>query len=448
MSIAFVRSLSGLVLFSLPAAWQILTLADFADSAVPADAEPLTIRALQAPTGAPALAARLTADNTVCIMIEDLTRNSPKKNVLKVVLDNLKRIGIPAGNISVVIALGTHRPLSRRELENGYGAETVAKYQFVNHDCHAADLIPIGRLASGAEVKINRLAHAADFRIGIGSIFPHPLNGFGGGGKILFPGVADFHSIFEHHLCHSFRGNSSLGVLAGNEFHDEVTALARAGRLNFIVNSVLDHNDRLHQVVAGDPVIAHRAGVDICRSIISRDFHDKADVTIISAFPYAEGPQIMKPLAPAEMITRPGGIVILCADCRSPLPEAYFAACESFRARYGGELRRAVLDHFAAGRPIMEGAPPELNMSMAQVMLGQNDFTVILVTKDIPALSVARLGFRHAADLQEAIAMAGETFARPTVNIVPAGGVILPVVAGRYEAKERLRPGQCRTTEQ
>lgn len=428
-SIAFVRSMSGLVLFSLPADWQILTLADFADSTVPADAGPLTIQALQSPVGAPALEAQLTADNTVCILIEDLTRSSPKKTVLKVVLDTLKRIGIPAGNISVVIALGTHRPLSRRELENGFGPETVAEYRFVNHNCHAADLMPIGRLASGAEVKINRLAFAADIRIGIGSIFPHPLNGFGGGGKILFPGVADFHSIFEHHLCHSFRGNSSLGVLAGNEFHDEVTAMALAGRLDFIVNSVLDHNDRLHQVVAGDPVIAHQAGAAICHSIISRDFHDKADVTIISAFPYSEGPQIMKPLAPAEMITRPGGIVILCADCRTPLPESYFAACESFRAIHGGDLRRAVLDHFAAGQPIMEGAPPELNMSMAQVMLGQSDFKVILVTGDIPATQVARLGFRHAADLREAIAMAGQSLTRPTVNIVPAGGVILPVIS-------------------
>lgn len=428
-SIAFVRSLNGLVLFSLPAAWQVLTLADFQDSAVPADAEPLAIQALQAPLSAPALEARLTADNTVCILIEDLTRSSPKKTVLKVVLDTLKRIGIPAGNISVVIALGTHRPLSSEELAGAFGTEVTAEYHFFNHDCHAADLVPIGRLSGGAEVKINRLAHAADFRIGIGSIFPHPLNGFGGGGKILFPGVADFQSIFAHHLCHSFRGNSSLGVLAGNEFHDEVTAMALAGRLDFIVNSVLDHNDRLHQVVAGDPVIAHRAGAAICRAIISHEFQGKADVTIISAFPYSEGPQIMKPLAPAEMITRKGGTVILCADCRTPLPESYFAACESFRAKYGPHLRRAVLDHFAANRPIMEGAPPELNMSMAQVMLGQNDFNIILVTDDIPPGQVARLGFTHAANLHDSLLLAAEHQASPTVNVVPAGGVILPVIS-------------------
>ena len=425
---AFIRSLTGLVPFSLPPPWQLLTLADFPEFTIPVDAETLTVQALQSPLASHVLSARLKAENTICILVEDLTRTSPKRTILKIVLGELKQIGIPASNISVIIALGTHRPLSREELAGTFGAEVTAEYQFFNHDCHAADLVPIGRLASGTEVRINRLAHAADFRIGIGSIFPHPLNGFGGGGKILFPGVADFQSIFAHHLCHSFRGNSALGILAGNPFHDEVTAMAQAGRLDFIVNSVLDHNDRLHQVVAGDAVAAHRAGAEICRTIISREFQGKSDVTIISSFPYSEGPQIMKPLAPAEMITRKGGIVILCADCRTPLPENYFAACESFRAKNGRDLRRAVLDHFAANRPIMKDAPPELNMSMAQALLAQNDFHIILVTADIPSDQVARLGFHHAANLQDGLLLAAESHASPTVNVVPAGGIILPVI--------------------
>lgn len=146
------------------------------------------------------------------------------------------------------------------------------------------------------------------------------------------------------------------------------------------------------------------------------------------SFPYAEGPQIMKPLAPAGMITRPGGTIILAADCRSPLSEVYFAACEEFRARHGANLRQAVLDHFAANRPIMPDAPPELNMSMAQTILAQHDFRVILVTGDLGARQIERLGFLPAASLAEAMALAGEGEAEPTINIVPAGGVILPVV--------------------
>ncbi len=424
----FVRSLAGFLPIILPADWQLLTLADFPESPKPIDAYALALEALRTPHGTATLDSLLAPHNTVCILIEDLTRTSPKKIILGAVLDLLRQKGIPVANISIVIALGTHRPLSRLELAVAFGEETVATYTFVNHDCLAADLAPIGRLTSGTIVKINKLAIEADFRIGIGSIFPHPLNGFGGGGKILFPGIADFNSIFEHHLRHSFRGHSALGHLEGNEFHDEVTALALAGRLNFIVNSVLNHNDQLHQVVAGDPILAHRAGAAICRNITSRHFQAQADITIISAFPYSQGPQIMKPLAPATIITRPGGTIILYADCSSPLPESYFSACQIFRSQHGADLRRAVLDCFADNRPIMASAPPELNMSMAQAMLAQNDFNIILVTDDIGPSQVSRLGFKHAANMHNGLLLAAKDHAKPTVNIVPAGGVILPVI--------------------
>lgn len=424
----FLRSLSGSLPVSLPADWQLLTLADFPESHASIDASALALQALQAPYGTSTLDTLLTSGSRVCILIEDLTRTSPKKVLLEVVLNILRQKGIPSKHISIVIALGTHRPLSSQQLAETFGADIVNEYSFFNHDCHGGDLHPIGHLACGTEVKINKLAYDADFRIGIGSIFPHPLNGFGGGGKILFPGIADFHSIFAHHLRYSFRGGSALGALTGNEFHDEVCTMARAGQLNFIVNSVLNHNDDLHQVVAGDPILAHRAGAAICGNITSRHFHAQADISIISAFPYSEGPQIMKPLAPASIITRPGGTIILYADCRSPLPESYFAACGSFRSQYKGNLHQAVLDHFADNRPIMEGAPPELNMSMAQVMLAQNDFNVILVTDDIAPGQVARLGFTPAAGLQHGLLLAAERHAKATVHIVPAGGVILPII--------------------
>lgn len=425
---AFLLSTGRTVDVSFPSDWKVLTIADFAPSTPRGALETLASKALQNPVGALPLERQLTAARTVSIIIEDLTRTSPKQAILKVLLKRLARIGISRQKICIVIALGTHRPLSRLELEAAFGKETVSAYEFINHDCRGDDLVPVGRLESGARVKINRRVHDADFRIGIGSIFPHPLNGFGGGGKILFPGVANFDAIVEHHLHHSFRGKACLGNVADNPFYREVIEMARAGGLNFIVNSVLDHTDSLNDLVCGDPVKAHLAGIEICRRIVSRRFPAPADVTVISAFPYTEGPQIMKPLAPAARITRTGGSILLRADCTMPLPEIYLAGCERFRTRFGDDLRGAVLDHFAHQRCILDDAPPELNMAMAMAMLTLNDFDVILITGDIPAAQVARLGFRYAPDMAAAIAMIAGEHDRPTVNVVPSGGVILPVV--------------------
>ena len=122
----------------------------------------------------------------------------------------------------------------------------IDRYEFVNHDCHATDLMPVGRLKTGREVKINRKVHEATFRIGIGSIFPHPMNGFGGGGKILFPGVSDFDSIREHHLKYTFHEGTGLGKTKGNIFYEQVCAIARSAKLDYIINSVLDQKDQVY----------------------------------------------------------------------------------------------------------------------------------------------------------------------------------------------------------
>ncbi len=408
--------------------WKLLTEAEFDDAAVRHDAREIIIERLKKPIGTQPLDQKLKSTSRITILIEDLTRKSPKKQILSSFLDFLHSLGVKEENVTIVIALGTHQPLTGQELAEGYGDDIAGRYRIINHDCHAGDLIEIGQLQSGTPVKINRHVHSADFRIGIGSIFPHPMNGFGGGCKILFPGVADHHSTFEHHLQYSFVGKSRMGNLQGNNFHQEVNRLGRLGKLDFIINSVLNHEDRFYDLVCGDPVTAHEEGCRLSRNIIAKQFSHPADITIISAFPYTEGPQIMKPFAVAESITKKGGCIVLCADCTMPLPEKYFAACQRFLDTYSPDLRHAVLEHFATNRGIIDNTSPEMNMSLAQVLLTLNDYTVILVTTDIGASNVERLGFVHAEQIKEALSIAAERFTNPEVNIVPSGGVILPVV--------------------
>jgi len=76
----------------------------------------------------------------------------------------------------------------------------------------------------------------------------------------------------------------------------------------------------------------------------------------------------------------------------------------------------------------MEEGAPEFNMSMAQALLAQNDYRVILVSRDINARTARRLGFEHADDINRALTLAREQTDTAGVHVVPAGGVILPVV--------------------
>jgi lactate racemase len=422
----FIRYRNRKLTFEIPRHWRLATFARFADHPLRESVEDITREALTRPIGSAPLGRRIKAHDRVAIIVEDLTRASPKEAILGTLLKELDQIPIDRENITIIIALGTHRALTKEELEEAFGKDTVSKYRVLNHDCRAEDLVPIGKLKGGRTVRIDRRVHEADFRIGIGSIFPHALNGFGGGSKILFPGVADMDSILEHHLTHAFQGGGGLGRMEENPFHEEVRAMARQGRLDFIINSVLDHNDRLYELVTGHPREAHVAGTEICRRIISKGFKKKSDITVTTTFPYSEGPQIMKPLVPAFMVTKKGGAIILCADCSTPLPEPYLVSCEEFRKKYGKDLRGAVLRHFRKKRRIAEHSPPELNMSLAQALFAQQDYRVIVLSEDLPKKTVERLGFTYAADLEEAFRVADS--ANPDVHVIPSGGIILPDV--------------------
>ncbi len=428
MEKAYVKRGKERLEFEIPSHWNLLTIAEFMDHDPKDNVRAIARESILHPVSSPPLTEQVFARDTIAVIVEDLTRVSPKKEVLGELLSILEELSIPDDRITMVMALGTHRGLTLKELEGAFGRDVAHRYRFVNHDCRSPDLVPIGKLRSGTAVKINPVVHQADFKIGIGSIFPHPMNGFGGGGKILFPGVADFDSILEHHLKYAFRPASDLGLTAGNPFYEEVTAQARAAKLDFIINSVLDHNDRLYDIVAGPVPEAHQAGISICRQILSKPFEKKSDLTVISSFPYTEGTQIMKPLAPATLITREQGCVILVAECTVPLAGQYLSGCDAFRRKHGQNLRKAVIDQFDNNRRILEDGAPEFNMSMAQALLAQNDFHVILVTADMTRDQVNRIGFKYAPDLAAAFEIARGYCARPDVHIVPSGGVILPVI--------------------
>ena len=229
-------------------------------------------------------------------------------------------------------------------------------------------------------------------------------------------------------MKHSFRDGSDLGKVEGNPFYEEIRAISKAGGLDFIINSVLDHNDSLYDVVCGDPVEAHIKGMEICKRIISKRFEKQSDVTIITIFPYSEGQQIMKPLAPASMVTKEGGWIILFADVTIPLPDIFIEACETFRKEAGPDFRTEIFSRFDRNQRIAKNTVPEVKMALAQALLGQAQFKIIIVSEDIPRETIERLGFYYAKDPGSAFEIVDKACAQPEVHVIPAGGVILPVL--------------------
>lgn len=414
--------------FKIPPEWNVLTFADFRGQETKRDTKALAVNCLEHPVGAPPLKERLTSSDRIAVLVEDTTRASPKGKILEVLLEELASVPISRDQITIVMALGTHRGLTAREFEKTFGKALLDNYRFINHDCLSQDLVPVAELETGRKVMINRTVHEATYRIGIGSIFPHPMNGFGGGGKILFPGVADLHAILDHHMQYCFHEGTGIGRLEGNLFYEQVCHVARSAKLDFVINSVLDQMDRVHDMVSGDPMKAHLKGIELSKKIISLPFDRQSDLTLITSFPYSEGPQIVKPLIPAAMVTKKRGCIILAADCKGNLPDAFVESFKRFHEKYGENLKGGVLEHYARRRLIMEEGAVDFNMALGLTLAIQHSFQIILVSRDISREKAEKMGFLYGDSLEDAFDMGSKIHPGPDVHIIPAGGVILPIL--------------------
>ena len=414
--------------FTIPPKWAILEHTRISEGMPTASVNDLTRGALAAPVGSPPLCELAEKNTEVAILVDDPSRATPVDQMLPPVLSELLEAGVSREHITIVVALGTHRFASQEDLEAKVGKFVLQEYRVVQHDCHADNLIPIGKLLTGAEVAIDPYVARAQLKIGIGSIFPHPMNGFGGGAKILFPGVADFRSISEHHFHYTPEPGCVLGHTETNPFYHEVCRMAEAAGLNFIVNCIFDARERVVDMAAGHFEKAHREGIE--KSIKNYAFHMKkaADVTIVSADPYVEGPQIMKPVIPASlMTTKPGGAVIVLARCPNGMPEAMLQSFDNIFETQPEHTGRFAVNAFKTSHAMAEGAI-DFNCAIFFALVCASRTRITIVSKDLDKTAVNRLGFNHATTLKAAILKEQEKQPEATANIFPLGGLLLPLM--------------------
>jgi nickel-dependent lactate racemase len=182
----------------------------------------------------------------VLVLVPDRTRTGPIAALRPLVSRALDRNG--AAGVTWLIALGTHRPLRRDELEDHLGVlidpagRTPDGEVVVNHAFHAAeDLTEVGTLAgetlaglSGGffrapvPVRINAQVLSHDLLIVLGPVFPHEVVGFSGGNKYLFPGISGPEMIdVSHWLGALITSREIIGRLGTTPVRALIDAAAR-----------------------------------------------------------------------------------------------------------------------------------------------------------------------------------------------------------------------------
>jgi lactate racemase len=326
MRVDFAFGRTGLIV-DLPAGFRYQILE--ARSARPlADALAAVEAALDSPIGSTPLEELARGRESAAISVCDITRPAPNRLVLPPVLTRLERAGIPPERITILIATGLHRPATDAEIREICGDAVAGRYRVVNHNARAlAEHRHLGTTASGTPVYIDERFVSAGLHITLGFIEPHLMLGFSGARKLIAPGLAAQETIKVLHSPRFMRDARAVeGSIEDNPLHRELLEIARMVRHDFVVDVALGRGAPgssgkarpICGVFAGDPVIAHRRGVEFVSEVMLETLDEPVDAVITTSAGYPLDLtfyQAIKGVTAAAHIVKPGGKILLLAMC-------------------------------------------------------------------------------------------------------------------------------------
>jgi len=262
----------------------------------------------------------------ILIIVNDITRPTPYEVILPPLLDELHQIGIKKENIIFMVATGIHRSNSPEEIKEIFGKDIFFNYKFINHDCDDPRLKDLGNLESGNKLWVDPIVLDIDFIITTGVIVPHYFAGFSGGRKSILPGICGRKTIEANH-ARMIHADSRAGNLKGNPVHEEMQEAAEKVGVDFNINVVTDENHNIVEIVAGELLTSWQQGVEICKQIYICPIKKKAKVVIASTGGYPKDInvyQAQKALNNAYQAVKPGGTIVLLAECSEGYGEPTF----------------------------------------------------------------------------------------------------------------------------
>jgi nickel-dependent lactate racemase len=163
------------------------------------DAAALIGAALDAPVGCPPLVELAAGKRRVVVLVPDATRRAHLPIVLPELVERLARGGVRGGDVTVLVACGTHPAATGTELAALLGP-LPAGVRVLQHDARDdGALVRVGALATGEPLRLHRAAVEADLLLGVSALAHHYFAGFTGGPKMVFPGVAGYAEIQANH---------------------------------------------------------------------------------------------------------------------------------------------------------------------------------------------------------------------------------------------------------
>lgn len=281
------------------------------------DQKTLIRNALDNPIGSEKLSDLAKGKKNVVIICSDHTRPVPSKLIIPEMLKDIRK-GNPEADITLLIATGFHRLTTKEELIFKFGEEIVNNEKIVIHESQKdEDMVYVGKLPSGGDLLVNKVAYNADLLCSEGFIEPHFFAGFSGGRKSVLPGVASKKTVLANH-CSKFIDSckSRTGLIDGNPIHEDMLWAAKACKLAFICNVVINEKKEVVYAVSGDVDLAHRKGVEFLSKYCMVDgLNTDIAISTNGGYPLDQNIyQSVKGMTAAEATVRKDGVIIMLAS--------------------------------------------------------------------------------------------------------------------------------------
>lgn len=356
----------------------------------------------------------------IVLIADDLTRPTPQHQIIPILLKELNKYGISDDMITLVIALGTHRPMTKNEIIKRFGKEITKRIKIVNHDCRVGNCIDLGFTKKRTPIQINPIVYNADVNISIGTVIPHPLAGWGGGGKMIQPGVcSELTTHFTHFMGGVYENILELVGDENNFVRREMESVAEQVGLDFIINTVQDLNENFVGIFAGHFISAHREAIKYAEKMFRPTIPERADIVIVNAYPanqdYWQG---YKPYVYSLLAVKKGGIVIFVIDA----PEGVSGGAPKHRnilLNWCNKEPEIILKNLDSGK-IKDRSCGAICVSQARLLKRAK---VFCISQGMTDQEIINLGFSPFCSIQSAIQKALlELGENAKIGVIPFGG--------------------------
>jgi nickel-dependent lactate racemase len=276
-------------------------------------------KAINSPVGTPTIGDIARGKHDAVIAIDDISRSTRLEGILDVVLAELNGAGIADEKITIIAALGGHRPMTRQDFIKKIGITILNRVNVANHSPFL-NLVKVGVSKLGTPVLVNKTYLNASVKIAVGGVIPHFLAGYGGGAKIILPGLCGFETLEANHRV-ALKSGAGLGLGIITELRKDIEDACAMAGLDLSINVVANAEGRNAGIFAGHYIEAHRKAIEFSRDVYKTEIPKGArfNVGFFNAFPEdTELNQCMKALnlfmLNSAIIDRKGAVVIMTAS--------------------------------------------------------------------------------------------------------------------------------------